>query len=206
MMQFLRFVSLILLTSITLNAFSQHSVNGLLINSNDVFVTTIDVYGKSIDGLTIFDVKDSATVRVLFTTIGGPKLLDLEMTPTSYKVNYAIKKLNKKVILKALYEDFATISGLYLMLPISAVSDEEGDSILYKHQTFNISKNKDVCYIASSGEYHSAKMKGKKKTLFDIVYFYEGYSLQTIVLTHHNFNMKITLTKLKGEAIANESQ
>ncbi len=192
MMQFLKFVNICIFAAFSLNGVSQTANNKLLVTSNEVFMTSIDLYGHSVDGLTVFEAKDSATVRILFTTVGGPKLLDLEITPKGYRTIYAIKKLDRKVVLKALQEDFALLSGLYLALP-----DHNAENNPMEKQ-MTVAKNKMAAYsFKDTLKADKAKMMGKKKMLFDVEYLYDNDSLEQIVLTHYNFNMKITLNRIK---------
>jgi hypothetical protein len=154
------------------------------------FNAVVEVSGHTVSGIMVIKkVEDEKNrYRILFTTVAGPKLMDMYISQNDYQILYVVKKLKKKIILGLLQKDFALISGLYL-------SGEnrhcENDSC-----TVNLSKKKSAHYsFDAQNRISKAEYRGKGKLLFDVVYSYNQDGIESIALRHHNFDMKITLTK-----------
>jgi hypothetical protein len=156
------------------------------------FNAVVEVSGHTVSGIMVIknDEHEKNKCRILFTTIAGPKLMDMYITQDDYKILYVVKKLKKKIILGLLQKDFALISGLYL-------SNEnkicENDSC-----TVILSKKKSAHYLFDTqNRISKAEYRGKGKLLFDVVYSYNLDIVESISLQHYNFNMKITLNTIK---------
>lgn len=178
-----------------ISVFFTLTVNNLSAQKNNeeisLFNAVIDVYGNTISGIMAIKQESDDKFRILFTTVAGPKLLDMYITKDNYEVIYAVKKLNKKIILKLFQKDFALVTGLYFDKSYFDMPKEEYRIPLNKKDTA-------IYHAGMTGEYfniNKAEYKGKKKILFDAVYEYDKYTIEKIVLQHYNFKMTITLNR-----------
>jgi hypothetical protein len=153
------------------------------------FNAIVEVSGHTISGIMVIkkDKQEENKCRILFTTVAGPKLMDMYITPDDYKILYVTKKLKKKLILRLFQRDFALVSGLYL-----PNRNEDSCSV-------NLSKKKSAHYwFDARKRINKAEYRGRGKLLCDVVYTYNNDDVETIVLQHYNFKMKITLTTINS--------
>ncbi len=168
-----------------------------------LFHTTIEVYGHTISGLTVLQTEGADTLRVLFTTFAGPKLLDLRITPTGYETLYAVKQLDRKLILKTLYKDFAVLAGWYLLAGLPT-ADYQGTATCRREVQLTAKERLYYYYTAADDTMTGAELFAKKKKMLSVGYYYAGGALAQVRLTHHTFNMRLLLLKLKGDEAAGE--
>jgi hypothetical protein len=155
------------------------------------FNANIEVSGHTISGIMVIkkDEQKKNRYRILFTTIAGPKLMDMYISTDGYEILYVVKKLNKRIILRMFQTDFALISGLYL--------SGENKNCENGNCTIKLSKKKSAHYsFDNENRIINAEYRGKGKILFEVVYTYNQDIIETIFLQHHNFNMKITLKSI----------
>jgi len=155
------------------------------------FNANIEVSGHTISGIMLIkkDERKENSYRILFTTIAGPKLMDMYISPDGYEILYVVKKLNKRIILRMFQTDFALISGLYLSGENK--NCENGNCVI------KLSKKKSAHYsFDNENRIINAEYRGKRKILFDVIYTYNQDIIDTISLQHHNFNMTITLKSI----------
>ena len=151
-----------------------------VINRNDssgLYKFYLSVYNNNISGLLLFKKTSDSTIRAVLTSEMGPKIIDLELNNTSYKVNFAIKQLRKKIILKSFYTDFASIAG------ILKFNKESGR--YFSEQSDSSKLNKTVLY-------------NKKGQELEIYYFCNNNktNADSVFLQHFNFKMRIELRKI----------
>ncbi|MDR1895754.1 MAG: hypothetical protein LBR10_03075 [Prevotellaceae bacterium] len=153
-----------------------------------VFNAVIEVSGQVISGIMVIK-REENRCRVLFTTVAGPKLMDIYIDAVNYEILYVIKKLKKKVVLQLFQKDFALITGLYL----AATYRDYGEGV----RTVKLSKKKSVSYVFNQQkQIVRAEYLGKNKILVEVNYTYQSGRLDSIFLRHHNFNMKIRLNPI----------
>jgi hypothetical protein len=156
------------------------------------FNAIVEVSGHMISGIMVIqkDKQEENKRRILFTTIVGPKLMDIYITRDGYEILYVTKKLNKKLILRLFQRDFALVSGLYLP---RQNKDYANDSC-----SVNLPKRKSAHYLFDDCKRISkAEYRGRGKLLFDVVYTYNQDNIESIILQHYNFKMKITLVNMQ---------
>lgn len=74
-----------------------------------VYKTHIEIYGNKMGGIFIAKRINDSIHRMVLTTDFGNKLLDFEISENSFKVNFIIDNLDKKIIINTLRDDFRTL-------------------------------------------------------------------------------------------------
>jgi hypothetical protein len=74
-----------------------------------VYKTHIKIYGNKMGGIFIAKRINDTIHRMVLTTDFGNKLLDFEVSENSFKVNFIIDNLDKKIIINTLRDDFRTL-------------------------------------------------------------------------------------------------
>ena len=74
-----------------------------------VYKTHIEIYGNKMGGIFIAKRINDTIHRMVLTTDFGNKLLDFEISENSFKVNFIIDNLDKKIIINTLRDDFRTL-------------------------------------------------------------------------------------------------
>jgi hypothetical protein len=170
-----------------------------LFNTNDsigLYNITMEFSKNTLSGLLILKKTSDSTLRLVLNAEMGPKLLDLELSPTGYKTIYAFKKLNRKRILKTFYEDFGALSGIILRNKHFSIDSGHVGTIF----TYNLGKQKKITYSyeLSIARIISGKMEDGKsvKTIFH--YFYDPTTsiISSMKLEHQHFRMVILLNKI----------
>ncbi|MDR1129842.1 MAG: hypothetical protein LBK96_02550 [Prevotellaceae bacterium] len=169
-------------------------LNAQAMSGETFFNALVEVSGHAISGIMVIknDVQDENRCRILFTTIAGPKLMDMHITRDDCEILYVTKKLRKKFILRLFQKDFALVSGLYLS---DRNKDCAADSCSVK-----LSKKKSAHYLYDAqNRIVRAEYRGRGKPLFAAVYTYNNKdNPESIILQHYNFRMKITLTAINS--------
>jgi len=170
-----------------------------LCNTNDslgVYNITMEFSKNTLTGLVIFKKTNDSTLRMVLNAEMGPKLLDLELSPSGYKTIYAFKKLNRKRILKTFYEDFGALSGILIRNKDFSIDSSQLAPIF----SYNLGKQKKIRYSSELSDVRivSGKMEDGKsvKTIFH--YFYDPATsmISSMKLEHLHFRMVIQLNKI----------
>ena len=67
----------------------------------------VDVIGKYLSGLLLLKTMPDSSIRMVFSNEMGFKFFDFEFTPGGgFKVNYIIKKMDRRPVIKTLRQDF----------------------------------------------------------------------------------------------------
>ena len=74
-----------------------------------VYKTHIEIYGNKMGGIFIAKRINDTIHRMVLTTDFGNKLLDFEVSESSFKVNFIIDNVDKKIIINTLRDDFRTL-------------------------------------------------------------------------------------------------
>jgi hypothetical protein len=160
-----------------------------------VYKANITVYGNEISGIFIAKKINDTTHRVVFTTEFGNKLMDFEISETTFKVNSIVSELDRKILVNTLKEDFRLILKKdYLFLSA------------YENESFNIYKSKDgnrdnYIFISKKDEkleklIRASQTKEKITVLFNSE---NNIFAERIQIIHQNIKLKIELNYFKAE-------
>ena len=167
--------------------------------SNDsvgLYNISYSIIDYNLSGLLIYKKINDSCYRAIITSEMGPKILDMYMYKNEYKLNYAIKQLNRKIIIKSFYNDLVSISGLNYRE--KSTETTIFDSISAK-QIIVDKKNKIVISNNASKKQSNVVFSHKNKKELTIDYFYSSIEIQTdsIFLKHYNYKMEMVLRKIK---------
>lgn len=158
-----------------------------------IYKAQIAVYGRDFGGIFIAKKINDTVYRAAFTTEFGNKLFDFEVTDNSFKVNYILEELDKKIIVNTLKRDFMLL--LKKNHEVGA-QYEDGLNTVYKA---NDGKRFNYLFInKASGRLLKLvnATKFKEKTI--ISYISESDKLaKNIVIDHKNIKLKIELNYLQ---------
>jgi len=126
----------------------------------------------------------------------GPKILDLNLMPQKYNVNFAIRQMKRKVVLNTLYYDLGVASGLFTSKsPIV----ESKDSVSVAR--YRLSKKKELIFSLNTipTEASVAYIYEKKKEVVKVEFFYipNSNNIDSVSISHQTIRMNIELKKVK---------
>ena len=155
-----------------------------------IYKAKIEIYNKRFGGLLIIKKTGIDEHRVVFTTEFGNKIFDFEIRNGSFKMNYVLDELNKKIILKTLQDDFYILVKQFNRVSKQFDSTKE---IVFKT---NYSKDYDLYYFYLKENNQLFKIvksnKQKEKVIFDLLEFNNDIGTK-IDISHQNFKLKIHL-------------
>ena len=170
-----------------------------LCNTNDsvgLYNITMEFSKSTLSGLLILKKTNDSTLRLVLEAEMGPKLLDLELSPTGYKTIYAFKKLNRKRILRTFYEDFGALSGILVWNKTFITYTSEVAS----SYSYDLGKQRKVIYYSEPANVRisSGKEENGKSVNTIFYYFYDPSILgvSSMKLEHQHFRMVILLNKI----------
>ena len=170
-----------------------------LCNTNDsvgLYNITMEFSKSTLSGLLILKKTSDSTLRLVLEAEMGPKLLDLELSPTGYKTIYAFKKLNRKRILRTFYEDFGALSGILVWNKTFITYTSEVAS----SYSYDLGKQRKVIYYSEPANVRisSGKEENGKSVNTIFYYFYDPSILgvSSMKLEHQHFRMVILLNKI----------
>lgn len=163
-------------------------------NLDYVYKTHIEVYGNDLSGIFVAKKINDSIHRVVFTTDFGNKLLDFEISNNSFKVNYVVEDLDRKLILNTLEKDFK------LLLKQSFVVDEMFENEEYYIYKSNSGKRFNYIYQSKTDDQfikiiQTSKRKEKLRLNFDSK---EGKIAENILILHQNIKLTISLNKFEN--------
>ncbi len=164
---------------------------------SDLYNASVDVVGNHISGLVLFKTMTDSSKRVVFTNEAGVKFFDFGFeTNGSVTTHQIIKKLNKKIVVRTLQNDF----GLVLMIKVGketplAFREDENLKFIYGN-----GKNA-ACIVTNSDCSRLISVeKGADKPQTIVRLFSDGLHVpDSIFIEHLNFNMEIKLKHLARE-------
>ncbi len=163
------------------------------IKKDYIYKAQISVYGRDFGGIFIAKKINDSVYRAAFTTEFGNKLFDFEVTDDSFKINYILEELDKKIIVNTLKRDF-----MLLLKKNHGVAEqfENSENKVYK---CNDGKRFNYLFInKSSGELAKLVNTTKTKEKTVITYTPENKKLaKTIVIDHKNIKLRIELNLLQ---------
>lgn len=154
-----------------------------------VYKAHIDIYGKKLGGLFITKRINDSVHRMVLTTDFGNKLLDFEVSENSYKKNFIIDNLDKKIIVNTLVADFRTLLQV-------------NNDIL---KTFK--KNNELVYQTKNNHYYYVEEgtnklnkiiktnKRNEKVLFSFQSKKATFA-ENIKIQHYNIKLKIEFNQI----------
>lgn len=159
-------------------------------DSVQIYVTSIDTYGRYLSGVTYFKNTQDTALRVLFTTHTGLKLLDLQVSEQGCTTVYAVEQLQNPKALNLLCHDFRLISSIKEEVMASQVYEyaKRSDIIVQKG-------DKDLYYYKDDSDELVKVIEtpiGRNKIQMEA---YKASADSSIVVKHHNFKFKMILKK-----------
>ncbi|WP_255512711.1 hypothetical protein [Flavobacterium sp. GT3R68] len=159
-----------------------------------IYKAHIDVYGHQLGGIFIAKRISDTLHRVVFTTEFGNKLLDFELSEKSFKVNYIVDDLNRKMVVNTLKEDFRLL--LKTGHNVDEVKENEG-FLIYKSTV-----NKGFNYFFETKKdgrltkiIHASRAKEKVTFEFDSK---NNTFAENITISHRNIKLKIELNQISN--------
>jgi hypothetical protein len=197
-MKYLRLISLITIFWIASGNLIAQSYIPDLYSSKDstgMYTINVDILTYNFSGLLLLKKMNDTTIRLVMNSEMGPKLLDMVLLPTGYKLNYAFKKLNKKKILKTFYEDFGALSCIFTRRE-SIVAENYQNAPTH---TFDLGKKKKIIYTTDTllHKITSGRVEAGKTIISAFSYLYTPGTDEIISmkLEHQHFKMVISLDK-----------
>lgn len=155
-----------------------------------VYRAKIEAYGNEFGGIFILKKIEDDLHRIVLTTDFGFKMLDVSVSQYTFKINFIMEQLDRKIILKTLEQDFKT-----LLKPNFEVNEtyETSRFLIYKakegNRNYFIFKNKETKQL----EKILQTTRTKKKVSFG----FEGKNntfADSITVNHKDLNLNIYLT------------
>lgn len=158
-----------------------------------VYKAHISIYGKDFGGIFIAKKINDTLYRTAFTTEFGNKLFDFEITDDSFKVNYILEELDRKIIVNTLKRDFMLLLKRNHKVEQVYVSPE---SKVYK---CNVGKRNNYLFLdKATGRLSKLVNATKQKEKILISYTAESDILANkIIIDHKSINLKIELNYLQ---------
>ncbi len=155
-----------------------------------VYKAKVSFYDKTFGGIFIIKKISEANHRVVFTTEMGNKLFDFSFQNDTFKVNYILKEMDRKILLNILEKDFRLLINEKLKATTRFESD---DAEFFETELFN-----KTCYykfINSKLNTISCLKNGKEK----IKIIFSGINYDTaknIQILHSNVKLVIQLKSI----------
>lgn len=166
---------------------------------NDWFTGTVDVIGRHLSGLLLIKKMENGSERVVFTSEAGVTFFDFEyLQDGTFKTHQIMDAMDKKAVVNTLRKDFSLILGHYFKTPNRSES-----GLLFGECYQAYDAKKEVVYIVLDSMCQHTKrleMAGKEKKKVTAE-FYPNYvyPVDSIVILHHTFDMKIKLTSFQKD-------
>jgi len=168
-----------------------------ILDSTKMYSANFTVLKYHFTGLIYFIKQNDSTVRAIMTSEMGPKILDLNLMPQEYNVNFAIRQMRRKVVLNTLYYDLGVASGLFTSK--SPFVQESSDSISIAR--YKLAKKKELVFLLNTlpTEKSVAYIYEKKKEVVKVEFFYlpNSNNLDSVSISHQTVRMNIELKKIK---------
>lgn len=157
-----------------------------------VYKAHIEIYGNPLGGIFVAKKINDTTHRVVFTTEFGNTLFDFELSDNSFKVNYIVEDLDRKIIINTLKEDFRLL--LKTNHEVQEVFENEA-YIIYKSKD-----NKRYNYLFESKKHSKLiKLLHTSKTKEKVTFEFNSKSntfAESVKITHQNIKLKIELNQI----------
>lgn len=160
-------------------------------NKDYVYKANIAVYNKSFSGLLIIKKIDDNNHRIAFTTEMGNKLFDFSFIEETFKINYILEDLNKKILINILKKDFKVLvtENIKVSKTFKELESTVFETDIAKHKHF-VFTNDTIYKIVRIGN-------TKEKVIFMFKEISNNIA-DRITITHNNIKLKITLKLIKS--------
>lgn len=159
-----------------------------------VYKTNVDVVGKHLSGLLLFKRMPDSTLRAVFSSQMGLTFFDFVYTTKGFKVNYCIKQLNRKAVIRELQKIIALLL-LHDRDPDKAEVLTDGANLYY---TFRHKKDIDY-YLLDKNCEKLFKIENantsQKKLIMDLTERKNGMP-DSVYVAHQKFDFTISLKQL----------
>lgn len=155
-----------------------------------VYKANIKIKEHNFGGIFIVKKITSNSHRIVFTTEMGNKLFDFSFQGDTFKINYILKELDKKILINLLKTDFKV---LILENPMILNSYSYED-----YSVFNTKLNSDsYYYFKKNGSLEKIiKVKNQKEKVVFAFSEINNYMAKNIQILHNKMNIEISLTKI----------
>ncbi|MGO3813031.1 hypothetical protein [Mesonia sp.] len=152
-----------------------------------LFKSSISIYNHDLSGILVIKKLSNTSCRLALTTEFGNTLLDMTLTQTGYEKHFAIKKLDRKIILKTLAKDIRALTANNLIVERAFRQGEKEVLMgsLNKFQLFYFFTDNQLEEIVKT-----TKNNEKLKIQFS---FGEEGPLNLINLAHEDIDLNIQL-------------
>lgn len=156
----------------------------------------VNVIGKYLSGLLLLKTMPDSSIRMVFSNEMGFKFFDFEFSPGGgFKVNYIIKKMDRRPVIKTLRHDFELVL-MNTLNPSTATVRKDSSFVYY---VFPQSKGY-YYYITDPAGNDLVRMErgSKRKPVVEAIMkdYHDGMP-DTIGITHKTFHFTIGLKKLE---------
>lgn len=154
-----------------------------------VYKTHIEIYGNDMSGIFIAKRLNDSIHRMVLTTDFGNTLLDFEISENTFKVNHVFDKLDKKIIINTLRDDFRTLLQVNNTI---LKKYNRNNEIIYR------TENNHFYYIDSITNNLSKIIKTNKRKEKVIFTFNSKKATfaENITIQHHNIKLKIEFNQI----------
>lgn len=157
-----------------------------------VYKAHIEVYGNDLSGIFVVKMINDSVHRIVITTDFGNKILDVELSEDSFKVNYILENLNKKIIINTLKKDFRLLVQRKHLIHEVVENDTH---IIYISED---QKRRNYFYENKrSGTFEKLQnaSKSKEKVAFSFISKNTTFA-ESILIQHYNIKLKIELNQI----------
>ncbi|WP_335965173.1 hypothetical protein [Galbibacter sp. PAP.153] len=155
-----------------------------------VYKVSISLQKQSFSGILILKKIDTNHHRVVFTTEMGNKIFDFSFFENDFKVNFILKKIDRKMLVNMLKNDFNTLTKE--VNPVTGTYIKE-NTIVY--QTNMYEKN-HYYFIRNEQLIKIVKTVGRKEKTIFLFSKINNNIAQNIQILHNSLKLKINLTAL----------
>lgn len=158
-----------------------------------VYKANVAVYGREFGGIFIVKKTGAGTHRAVFTTEFGNKLFDFEISGNSFKVNYILGELNRKMIVNTLKKDF-----MILLKEAHHIDEQYQKGELAVYRSKSGSRHN---YLFIDEQERLVKLVHATKAKEKIVFTYEPASdtlAQNITIAHKDIKLTIQLSNINN--------
>ncbi|HLT52136.1 MAG TPA: hypothetical protein VKZ93_09260 [Arenibacter sp.] len=153
-----------------------------------VYKAKITFADKSFGGLFVVKKLDEDQYRVVFTTEMGNKLMDFSFEGNTFKVNYILEEMDKKILIDLLRKDFyvlirerSTVIHQYAKQGDTTLLETRAGKGTYFYYLYDNKLQK----VIGAGN-------GKEKTIYDFLEI-DGYLAKEIDIIHKRIKLSIHL-------------
>ena len=163
--------------------------------SSVLYNTYVNVKGKHLSGLLLFKKMPDSSIRVIFSSEMGVKFFDFNYTQTGFKVEYCIKQLNRKIVIRQLQK----VIGLVLMYNIDTKAAKPMRSENESYYRFPYEKE-EIYYVTDKDCNHLLRIesasKKAKKIVANLTDYRNGMA-DSLYIAYQKFEFNISLKQLQ---------